>query len=264
MSKKLGLALGSGGARGVVHIGFLQALDEAGIKPDFVTGCSMGSVVGGAYCSGLTPAEIRDIVLNLKIWDLLDVSALPITRLSLLKSRKMADLLLSNIGDKKLEDFKIPFKCVATDLLSGRLHVFEKGDSIKAIQASSSIPGVFKPVEYEGKLLVDGGCLCRVPFKLVKDMGADVVVGVDALKASSDPVEKIGNIVSMLLRVFDIMDSHASKLALELNPEACDLFLEPPLTGMSAYMVKDLDKAYAEGYALGKDNVDKIKQLLKD
>ncbi|MDE6868555.1 MAG: patatin-like phospholipase family protein, partial [Clostridia bacterium] len=262
-SKTLGLALGSGGARGIVHAGFLGALDAEGSKADYITGCSMGSVVGGCYASGLTAKEIRDTFLSLKFFDLFDFSPGALMKMALLRSKKIYDLLAENLKVANIENFPIPFKCVATDLLSGKLHVFSKGDAALAIEASSTIPGVFRPVQFEDKLLVDGGCLCRVPFQLVKEMGAEVVVAVDALVNTSEHVEKVNNMVSMLLRVFDVMDWHASSILKERDKHLYDLWLEPQLKGVTAYQVKELEGIYDEGYDLGRKNLQKIKELLK-
>ena len=121
---------------------------------------------------------------------------------------------------------------------------------------------MFRPVRIENKLFVDGGCLCRVPVKVVKDMGADVVVAVDVLKNCSDTVEKLGNILDMGLRVFDVMDTHMTSLLKQRDSGLCDLWLEPEMKGMSQYVIKDLDRAYEEGYEIGKANVQKIKELL--
>ncbi len=262
MSKTLGLALGSGGARGVAHVGFLLALEEAGIKPDYISGCSMGAVVGGCYASGMSAEEIRKVVLKLRKRDIIDLSPAPLSKMSILRSKKVRDLLLQYLKVKNLEDFPIPFKCVATDLFSGRLHVFEKGEAALAIQASSTIPAVFRPVKFEDKLLVDGGCLCRVPVTVVKEMGADVVVAVDVLKNAAEPVDKVHNILTMILRVFDVMDAHTTRLIREREGDMCDLLLEPEMKGMSQYLIKDLDRAFNEGYEMGKANIQKIKELI--
>ena len=263
MSKTLGLALGSGGARGVAHVGFLVAIEEEGIKPDYIAGCSMGAVVGGCYASGLPATQIRDVLLKLKKRDIIDVSAAPLSKMSVLRSKKVRDLLVKNIKVKNLEDFPVPFRCVATDLLSGTLHIFDKGEAALAIQASSTIPAVFRPVKFENKLLVDGGCLNRVPVSVVKQMGADVVVAVDVLKNAARPVDSVHNILTMILRVFDIMDAHNTALTRKIEGDICDLLLEPEMKGMSQYLIKDLPRAYDEGYALGKENAFKIKELLK-
>lgn len=263
MSKTLGLALGAGGARGVVHAGFLQALEEEGIKPDYITGCSMGSVVGGCYASGMPVNEMRDVLLALKVRDILDLNPLMIFQMSLLGSRKMYELLSENLRKRNIEDFPIPFKCVATDLYSGKLHVFDRGEAATAIQASSTIPSVFKPVPYGDELFVDGSCLCRVPVKLVKEMGADVVVAVDAMKNTSQPLDDLNNIFKMLLRVYDVMDANATAMLKDRDGHLCDLYLEPEMEGVSVMQVKNLDKPYDEGYKLGKQNAPKIKELLK-
>ena len=163
--KTLGLALGSGGARGVAHIGFLAALEEAGIKPDYIAGCSMGAVIGGCYASGMSVSRIKELALGLRTRDIIDFTPGFITRMSLLRSKKIEVLLTDNIGDVKIEDMQIPFRCVATDLYNSKLHVFESGDAALAIRASSAIPGVFRPVKTDGMFLVDGGCLCRVTEK---------------------------------------------------------------------------------------------------
>ena len=263
MSKTLGLALGSGGARGVAHAGFLYALEEEGIKPDFITGCSMGAVIGGCYASGMSAAKIKEAILSIKARDIVDVTPSVISKMSILRSKKMRDLLVSYIGKRDIKDLPIPFKCVATELYSGKLHVFEEGDAAEAIQASSTIPTIFRPVQIEDKLFVDGGCLCRVPVKILKEMGADVVVAVDALKNAAQPVDKVHNIITMVLRVYDIMDAHQTEQMRILEDGLCDLLIEPEMKGMSQYVIKDLDKAYDEGYEAGKQNIEKIKELLK-
>lgn len=262
MSKKLGLALGSGGSRGVAHVGFLQALEEENIKPEFIAGCSMGAVVGGVYASGVGIEKMRDIVLKLRKRDIISINPAAITQMSLLRSGKVRDLLCEHLAVKNIEDFPVKFKCVATDILSGSEYIFDSGDAAFAIQASSTIPAVFRPVKHENKLLVDGGCTCRVPIKIVKEMGADVVIAMDVLKNCSQPVGEMHNIVSMLLRVFDIMDAQNSALRYQRDKNMCDLLLEPEMKGMSQYVIKDLDKAYEEGYLLAKQNIQKIKDLL--
>ena len=263
MSKTLGLALGSGGARGVAHAGFLLALEEAGIVPDYISGCSMGSVIGGCYANGMTATQIKDAILGIKARDIVDLSVSVISKMSILRSKKMRDLLVEYLGDTNLEDMKIPFRCVATDLMSGKLHVFKKGSAVKAVQASSTMPKIFRPVKSGSALYIDGGCLCRVPVKVVKDMGADVVVAIDVLKNAAEPIDKVHNILTMALRVYDIMDTNQTNLRREIEKDLCDLWLEPEIKGMSQYVIKDLDRAFDEGYKLGKENTEKIKNLLE-
>ena len=264
MSKKLGLALGGGGARGVVHIGFLKALEEEGIKPYCISGTSMGAVVGGCYASGMPIDKIRDIVLSLKTMDIVDIDAMPFTRLSLLRSKKLQKLFLKHVGDVQFSDLKIPFTCTAVDLYSQKLYIFREGSLAKGIQASACIPGVFRPVEHEDMLLIDGGILCRVPVRETKELGADVVVAVDAIKNTSYPVDKIPNLISMLVRVFNILDNELVRRQRAEADYPCDLLLEPEMDGVTQFAVKNLDKAYEDGYKLGKDNIDAIRALIED
>ncbi|MFQ7079120.1 MAG: patatin-like phospholipase family protein [Christensenellaceae bacterium] len=125
--KKLGFALGSGGSRGVAHIGFLQAMDEAGIKPDFLTGCSMGSVVGAAYASGMPPFDMQEIVCRLKPIDLLDVTIKPG---GLFDTRKVRKVLTKALGDISFSELKIPFRCVAVDMYSQSVAFSEAVDAV--------------------------------------------------------------------------------------------------------------------------------------
>lgn len=262
MSKKLGLALGSGGSRGVAHVGLLLALEEEGIKPRFIAGTSMGAVVGGVYASGVTAKKMRDIVLKIKKRDIVSINPAALSQMSILRSGKVRDLLTKNLAVKNIEDFPVKFSCAATDVLSGKEHIFNSGDAAFAIQASSTIPAVFRPVKLENELLVDGGCVCRVPIKIVKEMGADVVIAMDVLKNCSQPVDDVHGILNMVLRVYDIMDAQNAAHIYNRDKDMCDLMLEPEMKGMSQYAIKDLDKALEEGYVLAKKNMQKIKDLL--
>lgn len=263
MKKTLGLALGSGGARGVAHIGFLRALEEEGIKPDYIAGCSMGAVVGGCYASGMTLEELTEIVQSLKAGDIMDFTPMVLSRMSLFRSKKIYDLLVEHIKVENIEDMVIPFRCVATELLSGKLHVFDSGNAAMAIQASSTIPLILRPVKHDGKMFVDGGCLSRVPIRTAKEMGADVVVAVDVVTDVADPVDDVKNIVAMVSRIFDIMDAHLTASNRILESELCDLLVEPDLKGMNGFEMKEIDRALEAGYKAGKDNAPKIKELLR-
>ncbi len=263
MSKKIGLALGSGGARGVAHLGVLKALEEDGIRPDYITGCSMGSVVGAGYSMGLTVEEMYGIVKKLKAVQLIDPTALPITRLAVTRGNKMRNLLVSKLGDTTFDELKIPFKCVASDLYSGRLVTLSEGKVATAVAASSSMPTVFPPVRTEGKLLIDGGVLCRVPTQQCKEMGADVVIAVDVLDNTKERVKKVNNIVSMVMRVFDMMDYNGSEMKKQLLGTENELWLVPEMKGLSQYAVKDADRAYEEGYLTTRARIQEIKDFIK-
>ena len=263
MSKKIGLALGSGGARGVAHLGVIKALEEEGIRPDYITGCSMGSVVGSGYAKGLTVDEMYAIVKKLKAIQLIDVTALPITRLALTRGNKMRNLLLSKLGDTTFDQLKIPFRCVASDLYSGRLITLSEGKVATAVAASSSMPSIFPPVKTDGKLLIDGGVLCRVPTQQCKEMGADVVIAVDVLDNTKEPVKQVKNIVSMITRVYDMMDYNGSEMKKQILGTKNEFWLVPEMKGLSQYAVKDADKAFEDGYLTARAHMDEIKKFIK-
>lgn len=263
MSKKIGLALGSGGARGVAHLGVLKALEEEGIRPDYIAGCSMGSVVGAGYAKGLTVEEMFSIVKKLKAIQLIDVTALPITRMAVTRGNKMRNLLLSQLGDTTFDQLDIPFQCVASDLYSGRLVTLSEGKVATAVAASSSMPTVFPPVKTHGQMLVDGGVLCRVPTQQCKEMGADVVIAVDVLDNTKERVKKVTNIVSMVMRVFDMMDYNGSEMKKQLLGTENEYWLVPEMKGLSQYAVKDAERAYEEGYLTARAHIEEIKEFIK-
>ena len=261
--KKIGLALGSGGSRGVAHIGVIKALEEEGIRPDYIAGCSMGSVVGAAYAKGLTVDEMLDLVTQIKPLSLIDITALPTSRLSLLRGNKMWNLLLEAIGNVDFSELKIPFRCIASDLYSGKLVTMSEGDVTQAVRASSSIPSVFPPVKMDGKLLVDGGVLCRVPVRQVREMGADLVIAVDVLDNTKESVSEVKSIVSMITRLFDMIDNQRAQVQRsEVNPKN-ELWIIPPMEGLNQYAIKDFDKAYEDGYATTRAMMPEIKKLIK-
>lgn len=262
MAKKLGFALGAGGSRGAAHIGFLKAMEESGIKPDFIAGASIGSVVGGCYATGMTPDELLNELKKFKVSELIDLSANPLGAGGLLRSKKLRKKLATYLKDGTFNQTKIPFCCVATDLYTGEAKVFSGEEKmLDGVVASSSIPSVFKPVSYKDHLLVDGGLVSRVPIQEVRDMGAQVVVGVDVLGQVRKVVKRF-SMLPVLLRTFDIMDAQVTRYKVkELKP---DLFLEVDLGDMSQYKLKEIDMAYKQGYELGMANATKIKNLIKE
>lgn len=255
--KKLGLALGAGGSRGVAHIGFLKALDEEGIRPDFISGSSMGSVVGAAYAAGVPIARMREAVMSLRMMDLVGLGK----RGGLFGTKKMRALLQRYIGDLQFSDLRVPFRCVAVDMCSQQVVEFSEGSVLDAIVASSSIPSIFHPQERDGMRLIDGGILERVPVELVKKMGANVVVAVDVIGQKTCS-EECPNMLGVLMETLDIMDNYRTRARREENKKIIDMWLEPDLGNMSIYDLKKIEFAYDKGYELGKENVAKIKKLL--
>jgi len=156
---KIGYAFGGGGAKGIAEIGVLRVLEEAGIRPDYITGTSIGSIVGG-----LENGKIKlpgGFVQGQKVGLLLSQLTLPAH------------------GVDDFDDFDIPFRCVAADFETGEPVVLGSGSLAKAIRASMSIPSVFEPIEIDGRLLIDGGVVRNLPVQEVKEMGADIIIAID-------------------------------------------------------------------------------------
>ena len=175
---KIGLALGSGSARGWAHIGVIKAITEAGIHVDYVAGTSIGALVGAVYASGRIDS-FKDVVLQLdwkKIASFLDVV---FPKSGLIDGNKIAEFIRSHVGEKNIENLSLPFCAVSTDLATGNEVIIKDGDIIEAVRASISVPGIFTPVRKGDMALVDGGLVNPVPVNVVRKMGANLVIAVD-------------------------------------------------------------------------------------
>ena len=175
---RLGLALGSGSARGRAHIGVLRALQEAGVRPDFVCGASIGALVGAAYAAGELErfAEWVHGLGMRQVWGFMDFNLSG----GMLKGERLIAFWRRNFADFDIEASPLPFAAVATDLHSGAEVWLREGSIADAVRASIALPGLFTPVaRADGRLLVDGGIVNPVPTSLARAMGADIVIGVD-------------------------------------------------------------------------------------
>jgi len=217
---KVGLALGSGGPRGLAHIGVIKVLEENNIPIDFIAGCSIGSMIGGLYALTKDINWIEKMALETGWRRIVSLLAEPaLLSGGLVGGEKIEKFILEQTGRKKFEDLKIPFIAVATDINTGKEVRIKKGDLAKAIRISCSVPLVFKPAEREDKLLVDGGLSNPVPDDVVRKMGADVVIAVN-LDAyfSKDGIEihnnKLG-IYAMANQTINVLRYHLAQYSLQ-------------------------------------------------
>jgi NTE family protein len=178
VTPRIGLALGSGSARGWAHIGVLEALEQLGVRPDVVAGSSIGALVGAAYCGGEL-AELKSWVLGLGRLEVVRMLDWSMTGGGLLHGRRALNLFNERLASQKLETLVPRFAAVATDLSTGREIWLTKGPILDAVQASIALPGLFKPVRAEGRWLVDGGLVNPVPVSVCRALGADVVIAVN-------------------------------------------------------------------------------------
>jgi len=183
---KIGLALGSGGSRGLAHIGVIKVLEENNIPIDFIAGSSIGALVGGFYAVGLNIKEIEKLALSINWRRIFSVLFDPHLKQGLIGGEKLKTFIENYINGKKFEDCKIPFVAVATDLKTGEIVILNEGKMAEAIRASVSIPLVFKPAEINGRMLGDGGLSAPVPVEIVRGMGVDIVIAVNLDKYYCD------------------------------------------------------------------------------
>jgi NTE family protein len=190
---KIGLALGSGAARGWAHIGVIQALEEMGIEIDVVSGCSIGSYVGATYASGKL-IELAEWVESLTEWQVFALMGVGFQKGGLVNGLKVFKALQENFSYETFEELKKPFAAVATDLYSGREVNFISGSVIEAVRASCAIPGLFPPLLFDNRWLVDGGVVNPVPVNMCRMLGADIVIAVN-LSADFRPQSIVNNLI---------------------------------------------------------------------
>lgn len=185
---KVGLALGSGSARGWAHIGVIKALTEAGVHVDYIAGTSIGAVVGAVYASGKIET-LENVVRQFDWKQIVSFFDVVFPKSGLIDGNKVADFVRAHVAPGNIEDLGLPFRVISTDLETGSEVVIQEGDVIEAVRTSISIPGIFTPAKKDGRLLLDGGLVNPVPVSVVRDMGADFVIAVDL---NHDIIEKKG------------------------------------------------------------------------
>jgi len=177
-SPRIGLALGSGSARGWAHIGVLQALEEMGVKPDVISGCSAGAIVAGAYAGG-NLNKLADWLVTLNRKTVLGFFDFSIFGGGVITGEKLFDFFKEHIGDSPIEDLPLPFTAIATELDSGREVWLNSGSLLQAIRASISLPGMFTPCRINNEWMIDGGLVNPIPVSACWAMKAEVVIAVN-------------------------------------------------------------------------------------
>ncbi|NMR33534.1 patatin [Chryseobacterium aquaticum] len=283
---KIGLSLAGGGAKGFAHVGVLKVLDSLGVKVDYIAGTSMGSIIGGLYASGYTGKDIEKIVMDTDFYSLIRD---PKSRTESTFFNKSVDKYLLSIplkngkinlpssissGQKNvyllkelfknvstIEDFSklpIPFMCVATNLESGNMQIFEKGDLVQSIMASSAFPSLMDPVKIGDSIYIDGAMTVNYPSKPLKDKGIDIVIGVD-LNQDLSKREDLNNIISILNQVIDFGIQKDTKRQYKFT----DINIKPNLKGMTATSYDDKKKILDSGFVEGLKYTDLLDQLPK-
>jgi NTE family protein len=222
---RIGLALGGGAARGFAHIGVIQVLEEAGIKPDLVVGTSAGSLVAAMYASGKTGAEMAATAQTMDEGAITDWS---FPARGLIRGEALARYVREQTGNRPIEQMKLPLGIVATDLDNGTAILFQRGDVGAAVRASSAVPAVFQPVRIGTREYVDGGLVSPVPVRFARQMGAEMVIAVDI--SSPPDGNATTDMMKLLLQTFAIMGKSINQFELR----DADFLLRPALLGVSS------------------------------
>ena len=239
---KIGLALGGGAARGFAHIGVIQVLEEAGIRPAVVAGTSAGSLVAALYASGKTGAQLQQVAETMDEGTFADWT-LPIFNRGILRGDAVARFVRAQVGGRLIEDMPLLLGILATDLNSGQGVLFQRGDTATAVRASSAVPAIFQPVRISGHEYVDGGLVSPVPVRYARQMGAELVIAVDI--ASAPETNPADDTLQILLQTFTIMGKSITSLELR----EADIVVRPALSGLGSADFTPRRKAIQAGRA---------------
>jgi NTE family protein len=252
----LGLALGSGAARGFAHVGVIQVLEEAGIQPELVVGTSAGSLVAALYASGKNAGQLQRVAETMEEAEITDWM-MPILNRGALRGEALARYVNTQVGGRLIEQMKIPLGIVATDLNSGEPVLFRRGNTGSAVRASSSVPAVFQPVRIGTREYVDGGLVAPVPVRQAREMGANFVIAVDI---SSDPQSNpASDTFDILMQTFTIMGKSLNNLLLK----DADLVVRPSLSGVKSADFAARRKSIEAGREAMLKQLPRLKELLK-
>jgi NTE family protein len=230
---KVALVLGGGGARGLAHIGVLKVLRREGVPIDMIVGTSVGAMVGALAAADVPPEEIERMTSDVGWDELTNLSNAHLVKLlvseDLLSTQKMEDYLKSRFGDKTFADLKIPFACVAADLRTGEQIVLREGSVALAARASATMPGVFKPVSYRQRWLVDGGIVDNVPTDVAKTLGADIILCVNV------PAELAGNAPGNVLTTLNQALYIQGQVIVQERLALADVLIQPRVSGVNTF-----------------------------
>lgn len=252
---KLGLALSGGGAKGIAHIGVLQALEDHGYKPDILAGTSAGAVAAVFYAAGKSPVEILAFVKAASLFKVFKVG-MPYTGLT--KHTYLHDRLKEIIGEDSFEALQKPLHIAMSNLNTGECEIRSSGPLFDVVTASAALPLVFQPVEIDGQLYVDGGLLENLPTAVLRDQ-VDCLLGVNVIPSSPIADKEVQNFFGIAQRCFDLPILLNSKPSIAL----CDLLIEP--LGVRKYNIFSLNKykaIYEIGYKAMADKMGDLEKLL--
>jgi NTE family protein len=264
--KRVGLVMGGGAARGVSHVGVLEALEENGIYPAVIAGTSVGALVGGLYAAGVSSLRLAALVREIKWLDLVSVRlpsvnwtdparTIPMGLVDLDKMMEWIDQILG--GPVEIQQLNLPFAAVATDLLTGEVVVMNEGSLSEAIRASCSVPGVFTPYHRNGRLLVDGVVVNNLPVSVAQDLGADYVIAVDLLPLTGDKEVEPRNVVELSMTALFMLAR-----ATQIEQDLADILIVPAIKHINLADLSSGEALLEAGRRAAEDALPQIKAAL--
>jgi NTE family protein len=283
---EIGLVLSGGAAKGIAHIGVLKVLEEAGIRPDYITGTSMGAIIGGLYSMGYSADELSELISRIN-WDKILTDRVPLNKIVMeeknsynrymvqfpirnyefklpsgLNEGYQLEQLFSNLtwratGISQFDSLPIPFHCMAVDIIDGNLIEFDSGNLATALRASMGIPGIFAPIQKDSMLLVDGGVIRNFPVTEVKEMGADIVIGVYVGFKSEVTPEELFSLSDIISRTTLLSGVFDAKEQMEL----ADILIKPNMEGLQAQDFMNSEKIEQRGITATRKYYEELKSL---
>ncbi len=260
MSKRIALVLSGGSAYGFAHIGVIKVLEKNGINVDIVGGTSMGAIVGGLYSAGITIEKMEEILTKFSRKQIVDFNLFSFADDGLLYGKKVTRFINKIIGDKEIEDCEKQFFCVASDLVSGKKYVFDKGHLTTAIRASMSIPGIYKPIRQDKMVLVDGGSSDNLPVQDARARGADKVIAVDVCSF----YKKENNLKSAIDILISSCNLTVSNLV-KAQEDKGDVYIkiDQPNVSFTKFSADDAKKSIAYGEKMAKKMLPEILKVIE-
>lgn len=259
---KIGLALSGGSAKGFAHIGVIKELEQAGIPIDYIAGTSMGSVVGAFYATGKDIRQMERIATTLdrkQLVQLIDFAF----KGGLLSGEKLYAFIKEHLSGTTFEECQIPLRVVATDLKTSEPVIFREGELWRALRASISLPNIFTPVAHENTLLADGGLCIPLPARVVRDMGADVVIAVNVMARrdvrAMENLTGVRGFVAIANASLDIMMHHLSRH----DAESADVVIAPDTSAFASYGYDQARPIIESGAVAAREALPRVREAIE-
>ena len=254
---KIALVLGGGGARGFAHIGVLKALQEERVPVNLVVGTSVGSIAGALYCAGASLENLQNDIKGFDVRDVSNFSFISLLKMlladRLLSNKKLENFINARIGEVTFNQLQIPLVCIATDLITGERILLREGSVAFAARASSTVPGIFQPVEYNQRYLIDGGLSENIPVSVAKIFKADVII---AIPLSADITKN--SVANIFLTLMQAIYIQGQSLA-QYNLSMADVVISPDVGDLNAANFAGAYKTIDKGYMATKKSIKEVK-----